>query len=82
MKAIRIQVDMLYQVPEDESEAIYDFDVEFFHKIKEQMEQWADTEGEPRSLINAEVRHHMGDVAEQSKDEEDIPLDGVTPPTT
>ncbi len=67
-KAIRIQIDMIYSVPDDEAQDIYDFDINFFQGIQKQMETWNLNEDEPRKLITQELRHHIGEY--QNEEEE------------
>ncbi len=68
MKIVRIQIDMLYQVPDDLAESIYNTDIGFFESIKESFNMWG-TNKDPRIPVEFDIRHHMGTVIEDETDE-------------
>lgn len=71
MKSIRIQIDMLYKVNDEDLEGVLDHDSKFFESIENQFNKWEDIPTEKRTPIKFEIRTQVGDV------EEDNPKDGV-----
>lgn len=65
MKAIRIQIDMLYKVDDDEAEGVYRHDVEFFNALEKDFNSWSDNKNEKRTPISFDFRHGLGDVIEE-----------------
>ena len=70
-KAIRIQVDILYKVPEDAAQEVYDTDMGFFYNVKEQFAKWGESDDDPRIPITFDLRHDMGSVLEISGEAEE-----------
>lgn len=65
MKAIRIQIDMLYEAPDDQAAEIYERDVMFFDQvIKKEFESWAEKDDDPRNPISFDLSHIIGEVKE------------------
>lgn len=60
MKAIRLQIDMLYQVDDDHFKAIYDHDVEFFNAMAKEFNSWGSNENEKRVPVSFDFRHGVG----------------------
>lgn len=71
MKAIRIQVDMTFQVPDDVAEEIYERDLGFFYSVKNDFEAWDQNPQEIRVPVSFELRHHMGLVEGVDESEEE-----------
>lgn len=61
-KAIRIQVDMIYNVPANVAADVFDFDINFFKELEEAFNNWDANPKEVRSPVKFELRHHVGDV--------------------
>lgn len=76
MKAIRITIDMVYQVPDEWAEEIREFDLGFFEKIEEEFHSWGDTNGERRTPVKFDLACHMGEVKNEQDDQKNDPLDG------
>ena len=70
-KAIRLQFDLTYSVPEELLEEMLRRDVTFFNEIGESIQGWGTDPNNPRQPINFEFRHHTGDVEGEQDDEEE-----------
>jgi len=70
MKAIRIQIDMIYQVEDDLAQEIYEREISVFNAIKDNFGTWGDNPNDPRDPVDFDLRHSMGDVVDDSNGEE------------
>lgn len=68
MKAIRLQIDMVYTVEDEQAQNTYEYDVDFFDTIRKDFDTWATQPNNPRMPISFDFRHHMGSAI---KDEEE-----------
>ena len=68
-KAIRIQVDMIYSVPDEGAENIYEDDLNFFRGIEHGFHFWGKMPDaqEPRRPISFDLRHHIGQHIEEEE---------------
>lgn len=65
MKAIRIQIDMLYKVDDDFAEDIAQRDFNFFTQVEKDFYGWADNPEDPREPVMFDMRHHIGEAEEE-----------------
>lgn len=68
MKAIRLQIDMLYQVDEEHFQKIYEHDVEFFNAMAKEFNTWGSNENEKRVPVSFDFRHGVGDVKAEEEE--------------
>lgn len=59
MKVVRIQVDMIYQLQDEDFPKIYEQDVQFYEELQHTFNNWGETES--RIPVKFEVRHHAGE---------------------
>jgi hypothetical protein len=62
MKVIRVQLEMVYHVPDENIEMVSEFDTRFFTALEEDFNSWGDNPDEIRVPVNFEYRQHTGEV--------------------
>ena len=68
MKLVRIQIDMQYEVGDEQSEEVYNRDVSFFNEIRGAFYHWSETDGDPRIPVKFDLRHGIIDKKEEKDD--------------
>lgn len=63
MKVIRMQIDMVYQVGDEDAQGVYENDVEVHRRMRDAFEKWEGV----RTPVSYELRHHMGVVREEEE---------------
>jgi len=64
MKAVRLQIDIMYHCPDELVDELYSRDKDFFNNMAEAFSYWEVDPEEPRIPINFDFRHATGEVSE------------------
>ena len=67
MKAIKLQIEMLYHIPDELAEDVYWDDVEHFRQIGVMFNNWAVDPKEVREPIDFDFRHSIGEVIDEEE---------------
>lgn len=61
MKAIKIQIDMVYWVDDEKAHEIYERDLGFYKQLEDSFHSWSGNSQEPRNPISFDLRHIIGE---------------------
>jgi hypothetical protein len=67
-KSIRIQLDMIYNVPSEKVDEISSRDKELFEQLGLLFDRWGEMPNEVREPIKYDFRHHVGDVIDDNEE--------------